>query len=159
MLGLVPGPEMLTKHLDLSLSLILVVIVANVLATVVCFPLAPHLSKVAYIPARVLSPIIIVIALIGAYAVREYYIDVTMALLFTIPGLAMRRWNYNRPAMLLGYVLGVLFERYFFLALAIDGPLFFVRPISLGLIFIIIASIGYGPLSGWLKHRRGVKLA
>ena len=159
MLGLVPGPEMLTKHLDLSLSLILVVIVANIMATIICFPLGPHLAKVAYIPSRLLSPIIIVIALIGAYAVREQFFDITLALIFTIPGLAMKRWHYNRPAMLLGYVLGVLFERYFFLALNIDGPLFFVRPISLSLIAIIIATIGYGPIMNWLGGRKGARPA
>lgn len=159
MLGLLPGPDMLTQHLDLSLSLILVVIVANLLATIICFPLATKLAKVAYIPTRLLSPIIIVIALVGAYAVRENFIDITLALIFTLPGLAMRRWHYNRPALLLGYVLGVLFERYFFLALAIDGPLFFVRPISLVLIVIIVATVTYGPLKDWLQRRRGARPA
>lgn len=159
MMGLVPGPEMLTKHLDLSLALMLVVIVANIMATIICFPIGQHLAKAAYVPVRLLSPIIIVVALMGAYAVREQYIDILLALIFTILGLAMGRWNYNRPAMLLGYVLGILFERYFFLALGIDGPLFFVRPIALSLIAIIIGTIIYGPVVNWLQRRRGARRA
>ncbi|MFH1003715.1 MAG: tripartite tricarboxylate transporter permease, partial [Chloroflexota bacterium] len=152
-MGWVPGPKVLIDHLDLSLALMLVVVVANIIAAAMSFPLATYMAKVAFIPARILSPIIIVIAFVGAYAVNEYYLDIVLALVFTVVGLAMRKWNYNRPAVLLGYVLGVLFERYFFLARAIGGPLFFIgRPICLILIALILLVVLNKPVKILLRR-------
>ena len=42
------------------------------------------------------------------------------------------------PALFLGYVLGYLFELYFFIALGVAGPLFFMRPISLTIILVTV---------------------
>jgi len=159
MLGLLPGPEMMTKHLDLSLTLLLVIIVANILAVAICFPAAPRLARVATVPGRILIPLVLVIALVGVYAYREFFSDVIVALVFSVLGLAMRRFGFNRPALVLGYVLGGLFEHYLFIALAVSGPLFFVRPISLTVIFIIIALFTFGPVKNLVQRRRGVKRA
>ena len=67
------------------------------------------------------------------------------------------RFGFNRPALFLGFVLGTLFERYFFIALRLEGALFFVRPISLALIAITIAVIAYDPVKGLIKRKRGVR--
>lgn len=159
MLGLIPGPEMMTKHLDLALTLQLVVMVSNVIAAAICFATASQLAKVAWIPSRILVPLILVIALVGVYAYREMFNDLIVAIVFGGLGLAMRRFGYNRPGFFLGFILGVLFEKYFFIALRVAGPLFFVRPISLTLIFIIIALFVYKPLKGLFQRRRGVQRA
>jgi putative tricarboxylic transport membrane protein len=156
MVGLTPGPSMLTDHLDLSLALLFAVLVANVVAFIVCFPIAQYLAKIGLVPARILVPLIIVMALIGAFAVREEFIDVVLTFAFGVLGLAMRRWNYNPVALLLGYVLGVLFERSLFVALSLSGPWFFLRPISLTLIFITITVLVYGPIKSALARRRGI---
>jgi TctA family transporter len=159
MLGLIPGPEMMTEHLDLSLTLLLVIVVANLLAVAICFPAAPYLAKVAYIPSRILVPLVLVIALVGVFAFRELFNDVIVTAIFSVLGIAMRRFGFNRPALVLGFVLGGLFEKYIFIAYRVAGPLFFMRPISLTLIFIIIALFTYGPIKNLFQHRRGAKRA
>lgn len=156
LLGLVPGPEMVTKHLDLSLTLILVIIVASVIGEVfIALPLAPLLSRIAFIPGRVLAPLVLIISFLGAYIYQQQFEDVIVVLIFGALGLFMRRYDYNRPALFLGYILGSLFEKYLFIALSLAGPLFFLRPISLALILAIFASIGFGPIKNWLRRRRG----
>ncbi|MBU2608504.1 MAG: tripartite tricarboxylate transporter permease, partial [Chloroflexi bacterium] len=122
----------------------------------ICLPLAPHLSRVAFIPGHILVPIVLVLALTGAYGYHRLYNDVLVALIFGVVGLAMRRFDFNRPALLLGFILGPIFEKFFFIALKADGPLFFVRPISLALIAITIAVIAFGPIKDIIRHRRGV---
>jgi len=156
MLGLVPGPQMLTQNLDLSITLIWVIAVSGVIGVAICLPLAPHLSRVAFIPGHILVPIVLVLALTGAYGYHRLYNDVLVALIFGVVGLAMRRFDFNRPALLLGFILGPIFEKFFFIALKADGPLFFVRPISLALIAITIAVIAFGPIKDIIRHRRGV---
>lgn len=155
MVGLVPGPEMITRHLDLSLTLLLVIAVSNIIAVAICFPLARHLARVAYVPGRILVPLVLVIALAGVFAYKELFNDLIVSLIFGALGLAMKRFSYNRPALFLGFVLGHLFEEYLFIALQAEGPLFFLRPISLTLIFIIIALFTFRPVKSWFWHRRG----
>jgi len=142
--GLVPGPRMMTEHCDLSLTLLLVVVVTNIIAGGICFGLIPHVSKIARVPARILFPLIVVIALTGAFLYRQLLGDVIIAVTFSVLGLVMRTFGYSRPALLLGFVLGTLFEKYLFIALGAGGPFFFLRPISLSLIAIIIGVIGLG---------------
>lgn len=155
MLGIAPGPEMLTLHLGLSLTLIWVIAVSGVIAATVCLFLAPHLSRIAFIPGRVLVPLVLVIALVGAFTFHELFNDIIVAFVFGGVGLIMRRYGYNRPALFLGYILGRLLEKYFFIALKTAGPLFFMRPISLSLIFLMIAVIAYGPVKNTIQRRRG----
>jgi TctA family transporter len=66
----------------------------------------------------------------------------------------MIRFRFNRPALLLGFVLGGLFEKYFLLAYKIGGPLFFLRPISIGIIILIIAGFLYGPIKRRVQRGR-----
>jgi TctA family transporter len=154
MQGLIPGPDMLTKHLDLSITLIWVIAVSGVLGIAICLPLAPRLSRVAFIPGSLLAPIVLVLALTGAFSYHARFEDVAVTVIFGVIGMIMRRFDYNRPALLLGFSLGPIFEKFFFIALKADGPYFFMRPISLTLIAIIIAVIVIGPLKALIKGAR-----
>ena len=146
LLGLVPGPGMLTQHLDLSLTLLLVIFISNIVAGIICFALIPYVTKIVIVPARIMFPSLVVLGLTGSFLYAEQIADVLMAVIFTFLGVAMRKFGYSRPAFLLGFVLGGLFEKYFFIAYAADGPLFFLRPISLALILITISPLIYGPI-------------
>jgi putative tricarboxylic transport membrane protein len=159
MLGLIPGPEMMTAHLDLSLTLMFVIIIANLLAAGLCFLSSSTLSKIAHVPSRILAPLVLVIALVGVFAYREIFGDVLVALICGILGLAMREFGYNRPALFLGYILGFVFEKYLFISLAAAGPFFFLRPISLSFIVISIAVLCFGCMRSSSRSRQGAKKA
>ena len=159
MLGLTPGPQMMTEHLSLSLSLLLVIIAANLAGAVICFVLAPQLAKIAFVPSAILVPLVTVLIFVGAFAWAEYFNDIIVTIIFGMLGLAMRKFGYSRPALYLGYVLGFLFEKYFFIALAMSGPLFFVRPISLTLIFIMVGLFSLNSIRRRVERRRKDKKA
>ncbi|MBI4186097.1 MAG: tripartite tricarboxylate transporter permease [Chloroflexi bacterium] len=159
MLGLIPGPKMMIDHLDLSLTLLLVVIFGNVIGALICLLAAPYLAKVALVSVRILVPSILVIILVSTFVQEQRFSDVIIALVFTGLGLAMNKYGYSRAALFLGYILGPLFEKYLFVALQISGPLFFVRPISLTLILILLVLFTYRPMGSLLQRRfkHGVK--
>lgn len=146
LLGYVPGPAMITDHLDLSLTLLLVVVVGNILTAVICFGVIPYVTKIVTVPASILFPMLVVLGFVGAFLVNEQLADVVIAVIFTLVGVAMRKFGYSRPAFLLGFVLGILFEKYLFIAISASGPLFFLRPIPLVLIAIIIGAFSYSPI-------------
>jgi len=95
-----------------------------------------------------------IVALFGAYTVAGVFHDITTTLVFTVLGLAMVKFGFNRPALLLGFVLGGLFEKYLLLAYKIGGPLFFMRPICIGVIIVIIAGFCYGPIKERVQRSR-----
>lgn len=159
MAGLVPGPEMMSKHLDLSLTLLMVIVLANLLAVLICLLSAPYLARIAMIPGHILFPLILTIVFVGAFVYHERFFDVTVLIVFSIVGLVLSKFRYNRPAFLLGFILGNLFEKYFFLSLGLSGPLFFVRPISLILIAITIVAIAYNPVKSLIRSKRGLNKA
>ena len=157
MLGLIPGPEMITKHLGLSLTLVYVILVAGAIGTAVCLPICPYLAKVAVIPSRILAPLVYVVVAVGVYAYSEQMADLIVTLIFAAVGLIMRRFGYNKPALLLGFILGGLFEKNFFIALSVGGPLFFLRAPSLIIIFVIIAVLVFEPIKNLFQRRKGVQ--
>jgi len=146
MIGLIPGPRMLTDHTALSLSLIYVVIAGNIIGVIICLFFAPQLAKVATIPARILVALIVPIIFVSTFAVTQEFNELIVLIIATILGEAMQKFGYSRPALFMGYILGGLFEHYFFLALGTAGPLFFMRPISLSLIVIMLAIVSYRPV-------------
>jgi TctA family transporter len=132
--GLQPGPEFLAKHMDLALALALILALSNVGSSALMFVLSKSLVHITRVPGHVLAPILLVLVTIGAYAAENNVNDVWFVFIFGVLGVAMERLGYNRPALLLGFVLGETLERHFQVSVSAHGPLFFLRPISLAII-------------------------
>jgi TctA family transporter len=137
-LGLQPGPEFLAKHLDLALALAMILAFGNVGSSVLMFALSKTLIYVTRVPGHVLAPILFVLVVLGTYAGENNVGDVLFVFIFGALGVIMERLGYNRPALLLGFVLGETIERYFQVSVSAYGPFFFMRPISIA---IIVASL------------------
>jgi len=153
MLGLYPGPSMLTEHMDLSLTLLMIIAAANIIAAAICFRLARQMAMVARTPARILVPLVLVVIFAGSFAFKGNIEDIMVLLIFSGIGIAARRLGYNPAGLFLGYILGGLLENYLFVSLQIGGPLFFLTPISLFLIFTLVAFFTYTPLKNVFKSR------
>ena len=151
MLGLYPGPTMLTENMDLTLTLILILAASNIIGTLICFRLAPYLALVAKTPGRVLIPLSLVVIFAGTYAYKGNIEDIIILLIFSVLGICMRMFGYNTAGLFLGYILGALFENYLFVSLQLGGALFFLRPICLFLIFFLIAFFLYRPVIDLIK--------
>lgn len=139
LVGIVPGPDMLTDNLALSFTMLFGIAFANLMAGIVCLIFAPFATKITTVHCDYLFPVILVFGLTGAYAVGVQILNLTVVIWFSIVGLFMNRFDYSKPAFLLGFVLGELFEHYFWHALQLQGPLFFTRPISIMIILIVVA--------------------
>ena len=141
LLGLQPGPEFLAKHLDLALALAMILAFGNVGSSILMLAVSKSLIYVTRVPGHVLAPILLVLVCIGTYASRNDPNDVLFVFIFGVLGVVMERLDYNRPALLLGFVLGQTIERYLQISLNAYGDLFFLRPISLTIIALAIACI------------------
>jgi len=151
--GIAPGPSMLTQRLGLSLTLIILLAVANVIAVLICYPLATRMTAIARIPSRIVVPLVVSMVFVGVFVSLGLFEDVVVLLIVSVIGVAIRHFGYNVAALILSFILGRLFEQNLLLAIQVGGPLFFLRPISLALIFLTIILYAYGPLKRAMKSR------
>lgn len=141
-IGIVPGPEIVTKHLDIVFMLVFIVAIANIFATGIGLISANQLQKLTVIPGKQVVPIIIVVCLIGSYVTNGHFFDVAVALIFAILGYFMKKYGYSRAAFIIALILGTHFERYYHIAVRLYGSFFiFTRPISLILFVLVIVSV------------------
>ncbi|MGI9304714.1 MAG: tripartite tricarboxylate transporter permease [Gammaproteobacteria bacterium] len=94
------------------------------------------------IPFHLLAPVILLMATIGAYAVRGLVIDVIVMFTAGIAGFVLRRSGYTIPGIVLGLILGKIGEQTFAQAmqmLSYDLTNYFNRPI--GLILLVGGAI------------------
>ncbi|MDP2719107.1 MAG: tripartite tricarboxylate transporter permease, partial [Dehalococcoidia bacterium] len=101
-----------------------------------------------------LAPLILIFATIGAYALHQNIMDVVAAFMLAILGYGAKHLGYNRAAIILGFVLGSLAEKYFLISINAYGLAFITRPINYLLIAIMIATIMYEVIR---KNRHGKK--
>ncbi len=155
MVGVTPGPGMMVEHLPLALTLLLGIALANIIGGAICFLAAPQLVRVASVHLDFLFPAILMAIAIGVYVVTLSPMNFITLLVFGLLGLAMRKYGYSRPALLLGFILGGLFENYSLLSIKLYGPLFFLRPIPLALLVIMIILLNYPNIKRAISGLRG----
>ncbi|MBL1435044.1 MAG: tripartite tricarboxylate transporter permease [Rhodobacteraceae bacterium] len=153
-LGLETGPQMLNNHVDIIFIMIFTIIIGNFIGTIVGMFLVNPLSRATSIRASIMVPVIMTVIVTGAYASDRSLFDIGIALVFGVIGYLMKTLNYSRAALLIGFVLGFAVEKNLYLALLIDGPLFFLTPIPLGLGILTICFLAYN-IIGISRQKKG----
>ncbi len=155
--GLVPGREMLTEHLVLVFVLVWSLFLSNWITSLLGLSLAGPMAKLSTIRTSRLVPVILSLAVIGAYQYRGQVADVICAMAFGILGYLMKRFDWPRIPLVIALVLAPLFENNLHLTLRLQelGRIdIWTRPISLGLMVLTVVSL---LLPGVLARRRREK--
>ncbi len=145
--GMNPGPDMLKKHLDVTYTLVWSLAIANIIGAGICFAFADQLAKVALIRIGILAPVIVAITFIGAFQGSKEWGDLYVLLSIGVLGWVMKRLKWPRPPLILGFVLGAIFENSLFISVERYGFSTFTRPI---VVILLIATL-YGLLAPYLR--------
>jgi TctA family transporter len=140
-LGIQPGPAMITKNLDLVWTLIWALVVGNLIAVSFLLFITRWVAVLTFINATMLVPFIVVLVVIGAYVNEGQWENLLILLAMSMVGYAMLRANWPRAPFVIGLVLGRIAEESLHKAMDLWGLGFFTRPISLVLIGMIVATI------------------
>ncbi|HSO47521.1 MAG TPA: tripartite tricarboxylate transporter permease, partial [Rhizobiaceae bacterium] len=146
--GIIPGPDMLDKNLPVTFTLVFSLVLANVLGAGICFLFARQLAKIALVPVHFLAPVVIAITLLGALQGDKHWADLAVFFGAGLLGLAMRLAGWQRPPIILGFVLGILIERYFSTSYNVYGYAFLQRP----LVLLFLALTAWGLLIPTLRR-------
>lgn len=143
--GLVPGRELFTTHGEITYTLMIGFIIANIMMYFVGMVFSQYFQTITSIPNKVLAPMVVILCIIGSYALGNNMYDVWIMVIFGLIGYLMRNQGYHPAPLVLGLILGTVVEKGFKQTMLLSNGEFFsyilVRPISIVLILLILIAI------------------
>ncbi len=131
--GMEPGPLIMTRAQDLVWVVFVAMFVANLFIFLLGYVETKTIVNLLRIPFRMLAPCIMLLATVGAYALRNNLLDVWVMVISGIAGYFLRRSGYSIPGIILGVILGQLGEAAFSKSMQLfkdDWLGFLDRPVS-----------------------------
>jgi putative tricarboxylic transport membrane protein len=150
--GIQPGPLFISQHPKIAYGIFAAYLIALPLMVLVIWIGSRAWLRVITMPKAVLIPIVLVLCVIGAYALSNNMDGVYVLLLFCVIGYAMVKARIPLAPLILGVVLGDQIEANLIRALATDPDpwQFLLRPISGAMLVASVASV----LFAIWQHRR-----
>lgn len=156
-LGLQPGPLLISSRPDLFWGVVASMYIGNVMLVLLNLPLIGLWVQMLKIPYSLLYVFIILLCQIGAYSINNDVNDVLFINIFGLVGYLMKRYKFDGAPLILALVLGGMLESSLRRALMMsDGSplIFFTRPISATCLIVAIIFL-FSPL--FTKERIGKK--
>ena len=150
--GIQSGPLFISQQTTLAYGIFAAYIVAHPVMVVVTGLAARWALRVVMVPKTLLYPVILVLCVVGAYALNNTMANVYVLLAFGVLGYAMVKAGLPLAPFILGVILGDQIETNLIRAIADDPDpwLFVTRPISGTLLALSVASAAFAL---W-QHRR-----
>ena len=155
--GIRPGPLLFSQHTTLVWALIASLYIANCLGLVLATAGIKPLTQILRLPTPILSAFILVMSVVGAYAINNSMIEVWTVVIFGVIGYLMKRLAIPVAPVILALVLGPMAEKSFRQALFMsDGSLtiFFTRPMTVTMLIIGFISLFLPYILTRFKTRR-----
>ena len=144
MKGIQPGPMMYVEHLDIVYAVFGALLAANLAFLVVGMLGVNLFSKVISVERYFLIPCILVLSLVGAYAINQSMFDVFFAIVMGVVGYLLQKYGFPLSPILLALILGPMSEsnirRYMQI---VDGHFerIFTRPICIAFFALALLSL------------------
>ena len=165
--GLRPGPNLMTDSPEMFNVIVSCLWFGALFLLIFGLTGIKLFTKVVEIPKPVLMPIILVLSIIGAYAINNSLYDIFWTLGFGVLGYFMKRFDYPIGPMVLGIILCRLLETNFLRGIMLHGSILglffsiFTSPISIGLfaLMVFLFATNTAMYKNWKKRRGDRKMA
>ncbi|HXH83082.1 MAG TPA: tripartite tricarboxylate transporter permease [Candidatus Tectomicrobia bacterium] len=160
--GLQPGPMLFVDKPDFVWGLIASMYTGNLIGVVMVLTLVPLFAAILRIPFAILTPLIVVVCAIGAYAVHTSMIDIWYMALFGVVGYVFKKLDYPLAPLVLALVLGDMSENALRQSLIMSQgslAIFFTRPIAAVITLVAIAFFVLPAVAPWWRRARGAAAA
>ena len=154
--GMRPGPLLFIQNADVVYAVFIGMFFANLMFLGLGLGGAKIFSQILRVPNYVLSPIILVLCLVGTYALHNNMADVWIMLVCGLVGYKMKSYGFAAAPIVLGLVLGELIEislRRSLIVFDNNVFVFFTRPWSLLFIVLTILGLCAPMITSWLENR------
>jgi TctA family transporter len=140
-LGLVPGPAMVSTNVVVTFSMVWTLVVANIITVGIALLFLNQIASITRVKGTILIPFIVLLIFLGGFAAKNSFGDLVSVLVFGSLGVAMVKLDWPRPPMVLGIVLGGLAENNLYLSTQRYGAAFLTRPIVIIIMVFIVAAV------------------
>jgi putative tricarboxylic transport membrane protein len=156
--GLNPGPELFSTDGSLVYSFGWSLLIAGIMLFFIGMLATPLLVKIIKIPLRLLAPLIMFLAIIGAYAIRNNVFDIYLMLAIGLFVFLIRRLGFHPGPIGLGLILGPIIEPSLVQSLYISHAVgiqkvFFSGSVNIILISLSIISVSSVAISRFRAKR------
>jgi putative tricarboxylic transport membrane protein len=152
--NIVPGPLLFDTNPELVWGLIASLYIGNVMLLVLNLPLVGLWVQFLKVPRPLLYGGILLLATMGAYALRQSWFDLMLLYIIGVLGFLMRRYDFPVVPLIVGLIVGPMAEKHFRRAMSIhqgDLTVFVTHPISLVILLVTAAILIVPPL---MKRRQ-----
>ena len=146
-MDLTPGPRLLGDQADVVILLVLTLAIGNFIITMLGIAATGQFVKLTRIPYPVIAGIVIPIVILGGVITMTSWLALPIIFVFAGIGLIMKLFQWPRPPLLLGVILGPIIEKNFLSALSVVDPIagsslagVFLRPLTIGLLVIAVVT-------------------
>jgi putative tricarboxylic transport membrane protein len=158
--GLQPGPMLFVQKGDIVYTLFVGMILANLIILLYGTLGIRFFVKVLLIPKAVLTPLILVLCVVGAYSMGNDMFDVWSMFVAGVIGYFMQRYGFPASPIILALILGPMMEANFRRALVMSGgdySVFITRPIAASFIALAVISLLTPIIRSLLQSRKRAK--
>ncbi len=154
--GITPGPLLLRENPVLVYGVFVALVVAHFFMLAVQFVGIRAFIKVAQAPKYALVPVVLLMCVVGSFALNNRYFDIIVFAVFGLLGYMLNGAGMPMGPVVLGLILGPLAESNLRRALMTnpDPMQFITRPISLVLILLSVASIAFSAWQIWQQEKK-----
>jgi putative tricarboxylic transport membrane protein len=135
-----PGPQLVSDHPEVFWGLIASMYVGNVILLLLNLPFVGLFTTLLRIPPGILNPVVLLVSIIGVYAVNTSSLDLMLMTAAGALGYVLRKFEFDMAPLLLALVLGDRMETSFRRALTTsdgDYAIFVTGPAAQGLLVAI----------------------
>jgi putative tricarboxylic transport membrane protein len=156
--GIQSGPLFIQQNTQLAYGIFAAYLLAHGLMVIIVALAARFMLRVVTVPKAALFPVVLVLCVIGAYALSNTMSNVYVLLAFGLFGYAMVKFGFPLAPFILGVILGDQIEINLIRAIMTDADpwLFLTRPISGTLLALSVASLAF---SIWQHYRHRARSA
>lgn len=154
LLNLTPGPQMVRNNLDVTYTIVWSLALANVIGAGLCIALSKWIAKLTTIRFTLLAPHLLMLIAFAAFQSRQSIGDLVALVAIGSFGILLRRFDFSRPAFLIGFVLSYQSEVFVNQAFQVAASRFhrsaeagwnyILSPITIALLIITVVSVVVG---------------
>ena len=146
--GVTPGPLLIQDHPEVFWGVIASMYIGNVMLLALNLPLVGMFVRVLRTPVNLLMPLILVLCIIGAFAINNTVTDIVIMIVAGLAGFVFQKIKFPITPLVLAIVIGPMLEDSLRQSLLLSQGsfgIFFDKPIALTL-FILTGLVMVMPL-------------
>ena len=156
--GLQPGPQLMTEQPLMLYCIFFSMLIASVTVFIGGRLGVKAFAAILKLPYSLLGTLIVLLSMVGSYAVGNSMFNVWIMFLFGVIGYFMKKYHFSPASLVLGLVLGPMMEENFRRHLLVtegDYLSFVTRPISGIILLFALIALCYPLIAKVVKKKRG----